>query len=77
MKIILSINIEKTILEKKIKEQGWEKFKIYEDKSCNRTFLLVLHTRDVDEDIYNNLKEGFQIKINEKCIKISLKNFLY
>ena len=65
MKINLSINI-KNIFRKKIKEHGWEKFKIYEDKSCKRTYLLVLHTRDADKDIYNKIKEDLQIRINDK-----------
>ena len=38
------------------------KFKIYANKSCNKTYLLVLHTRDVDEDVYNKLKEDLKFK---------------
>ena len=63
------------ILEKKIKEHGWEKIKIFEDKSCNRTYLLVLYTRYVDEFIYNKLKEHVQIKINMKMHQDIFKEF--
>ena len=62
----LKYQYRKNDFRKKIKEHGWEKFKIYEDKSYNRTYLLVLHTRDVDEDIYNKIKEDLLIKINNK-----------
>ena len=47
-----------------MKDLGWDKIKIHEAKSCNRTYLLILNARDVDENIYHKLKETLQIKIN-------------